>query len=101
MPEASPEVTKVRVDVPGVNDGVPGQASGIPAAAPLECHLGRGGIGSNEKSVAAHSSANSRNPSGEQMLISVIAEPSPSVGCHLLLSFLVHSGIIRFPPLSH
>lgn len=64
MPEVSPEVTKVRVDLPDVTNSVPGKTPGVPAAL-IDMLPAKRARGSNEESVAAYSSANSKNPSGE------------------------------------
>lgn len=73
MPEVSPEVIKVRVDLPDVTHRVPGKTPGIPAALP-DTLPGKRARGSKEESVAAYSSANSKIPSGEWILVSTIAE---------------------------
>lgn len=58
---------------------------------PLECYLGRGGKEVNEKSLATHSSGNSRNLLSEWILFTDIAKSPWPMCCHLRLSFLVHS----------
>ena len=106
MPESFCKVTTDREDLPDGTNRITGKTPGSPAAL-----MGRGqekamlpgkrARGSNEESVAAYSSASSKNPSGEWTLVSTIAEFPWPVCCHLLLAFLVHSGTIGFPPLPH